>query len=66
MDFYERKRRASLDIKSWIISDQRQPFGDFARVILHNYGFDVTATKKILAKNYGLEVTDDGELKKVE
>lgn len=65
MDYYERKRRASLDIKTWLTEDNRQEFPDFCRLLLNRYGFDITAVKKMLIKNYGLEVTDEGELKKV-
>jgi len=66
MDYYERKRRASLDLKAWIIDDDRSDFAEFCRVMLNRYGFDISAVKKMLVKNYGLEVTEEGELRKAE
>lgn len=66
MDFYEKKRRAGLDLAAWIGNDKRGKFSALARQTLAAYGFGFGSLKKLLEENYpGFTVVDD-ELEKVE
>lgn len=66
MDFYEKKRRAGLDLATWINTDERDSFEAFGRRMLAAYGFDKTNMLKMLNKNYKLTISDDGELVRLE
>lgn len=60
MDFYEKKRRAGMDLKAWIDTPARDKFSEFTRRTLETYGFDRDYMLKLLEKTYpGLTIKDD-------
>ena len=52
MDFYEKKRKAGIDLAAWIRNDNREPFNIFSRQTLETYGFDRETMLRILETNY--------------
>ena len=59
MDFYERKRRLSLDLKEWLKEkDDPLPFDEFARTLLLRYGFSRRSVERTLREEFGVEWDD--------
>ena len=60
MDFYEKRRKAGIDLLAWINDEKRDKFSELSRRCLFAYGFDLGGMRRLLEKNFpGLTIKDD-------
>lgn len=61
MDYYEMKRRATLDLIKYTERDDPEPWSEFCSTMLKKYGFSGKTMRKILdeASEKKLTVHDD-------
>lgn len=59
MDFYERKKRLSHDLKEWLQEkNDPVPFDELARTLLLRYGFSRRSVERTLRDEFGAEWDD--------
>ncbi|RLC36017.1 hypothetical protein DRH27_05890 [Candidatus Falkowbacteria bacterium] len=66
MDYYEKKRRAGIDLMNWVNNKRRSPFSIFCLNTLKNYGFDNKSMLRLLENTYPDFTIVDDKLKEVE
>lgn len=60
MDFYERKRRAGIDLAAWVENNDRDLFSLFCRRMLLKYGFSRPSMERLLEAVYPeFEILDE-------
>jgi hypothetical protein len=62
MDYYERKKRAGLDLQEWLNNAKRGKWSLFSRLMLVRYGFSPASMLRLLEAAFPEFTIEDDEL----
>lgn len=66
VDYYEKSRRAAIDLNGWVGNETRGLWSEFVRVITLRYGFSRLKMERMLKDNYPLFSIVNDKLKEEE